>query len=244
MAHEDRTVGTQAELDAALAEKVCCIKITSPAGTWLEVSDTDSSTVTASDSSTVRASDSSTVRASKRSAVHKHSKRAKITGGVIIDHTDVDLSTAAAWLDDHGVDIADGHVTIYKAVNADLRSDHGFDYPIGAEVVAPDWRPDGDCGGGLHFGPTPTHAEAYCKAFPVRYLACRVAVADLIPIVNGFGTANCKARAATVLYEVDMVGRPIAPSEAAGMSEWKPSKGELVKITRCALRTAATKARR
>ena len=48
-----RTVTTQAELDAALAEGVDFVDVQSPAGVWLEVTACGSSTVTAYDSSTV-----------------------------------------------------------------------------------------------------------------------------------------------------------------------------------------------
>jgi hypothetical protein len=39
-----------------------------------------------------------------------------------------------------------------RTVGADHRSHGGFQWPreVGAEVVAPDWRPDNTCGGGLH----------------------------------------------------------------------------------------------
>ena len=73
-----RTVTTQAELDAALAEGVDCVDVQSPAGVWLEVrahdSDTvtGSSTVTAYDSSTVTALDSSTVTAYGSSTVRAY----------------------------------------------------------------------------------------------------------------------------------------------------------------------------
>ena len=58
-----RTVTTQAELDAALAERVDTITINSPRGVWLTISDSGSATVEASGSATVQASGSATVRA-------------------------------------------------------------------------------------------------------------------------------------------------------------------------------------
>ena len=56
-------VRTQAELDKALAANTGLIEIRSPAGVWLTVMATGSSTVMATDSSTVTATDSSTVMA-------------------------------------------------------------------------------------------------------------------------------------------------------------------------------------
>ena len=64
-----RTVTTQAELDAALAEHVDIININSPRGVWLTISDSGSATVRAWGSATVRASGSATVRASDSATV-------------------------------------------------------------------------------------------------------------------------------------------------------------------------------
>jgi hypothetical protein len=64
-----REVRTQAALNKAIADKVDWIDIRSPAGVWLEVVNSDSSTVRAYGSSTVRAYDSSTVTAYGSSTV-------------------------------------------------------------------------------------------------------------------------------------------------------------------------------
>ena len=88
-ANSAAVVRTQAELDEALAANTGLIEIRSPAGVWLTVMATGSSTVTATDSSTVRAYGSSTVTASPCVAVHLHSGLATIDGGVVIDVTTV-----------------------------------------------------------------------------------------------------------------------------------------------------------
>ena len=62
-------VRTQAELDEALAANAVTVEIRSPAGIWLSVMATGSSTVTAYGSSTVRAYYSSTVMAAGSSTV-------------------------------------------------------------------------------------------------------------------------------------------------------------------------------
>ena len=64
-----RTVTTQAELDAALAEHVDTITINSPRGVWLSIGDSGSATVEASGSATVRAWGSATVEASGSATV-------------------------------------------------------------------------------------------------------------------------------------------------------------------------------
>ena len=276
-----RTVTTQAELDAALADGACDeIRIISEAGVWLVVGQTgdrwvraygsatvtaydsatvraydsatvraydsatvtaygsatvtaygsatvraydsatvtacdsarvtayDSATVTACDSATVTACDSATVRAGRYVAVRLRSTHAAISGGVIIDVSALDLTDAATWLDMQGITVTDGQAVVYKAVDAGLISGYGTAYPVGETVTAPDWTSAPLCGGGLHFGPTPGHAEAYYqgKSEP-RFLACSIDVSEAVGLTGG--TAKIKARSCRVLYEVDLAGRRI-----------------------------------
>ena len=184
---------TQAEVDAATA-----------AGNIAVVR---AGIVRAFGSATVWASDSATVSAAKYVAVHQHSRHAAITGGHLI--VVPDIATVDDWFDYHGVNATDGHVVLYKAVDDQLRSGRGMPYPLGEVVEAPDWSPVDECGGGLHLCATAHHATAY---FPPasRWLACRVAVADLVVITDGAGRSDkVKARRVEVLHEVDIHGRPV-----------------------------------
>ena len=123
------TVTTQAELDAALAARESLVIINSPAGVWLTVRASDSSTVRAygsstvyaSDSSTVyaygsstvraygsstvHASDSSTVHAAAFVAVHLHHVAATVEGVHVIDVSAVDLKDAETWKAYTGADL-------------------------------------------------------------------------------------------------------------------------------------------
>jgi hypothetical protein len=171
-----------------------------------------SSTVTAYGSSTVTAYDSSTVTASSHTAVHLHSGSVSLHGGVVIDHTKIDLEDAAAWAEYHGVDITDGVATVYKAVDDKYTTNRGFDYSPGATPSAPDWKAHRYCGNGLHFGPTPAHALAYHPE-ATKFMEAKVALKDLIPI-NNSGTAKCKAPSVMEpLIEVDIHGRKIHAEE-------------------------------
>lgn len=208
-------VTTQAELDQALADGADVIYIDSPVGVWLTLSSSGSARVVASGSAHVVARgsahvvawDSAHVEARPYVAVHLHSARATVEGGVVIDIASLDLTDPAVWCGMQGVDITDGRAVVYKAVNDDLRSEHGnTNYPLGGTVTAPDWRNDGKCGGGLHFGPTPKHAQAYNSA-ATRFLACSIPVDAACGIPGG--TAKIKARECVVLYEVDVDGKPI-----------------------------------
>jgi hypothetical protein len=175
----------------------------------------DSSTVTAYGSSTVTAYGSSTVTAGSHTAVHLHSGSARIEGGVLIDHTAIDESVPATWASYHGAQTAEGVATVYKAVRADLKSQHGALYTVGSEVSCDDWRDTDECGNGLHFSPSPAQASSYDEE-ATRWLECTVKLSDLRPL-TGSSTAKCKTKRAFVVREVDITGRPltVAPASAA-----------------------------
>ena len=165
-----------------------------------------SSTVTAIDSSTVTAYDSSTVRASPCVAVHLHSGLATIDGGVVIDVTTVN-DTAEKWCAHHGVEVADGIATVYKAVSDQWTTPRGADYTPGSTPEATDWADHAACGQGLHFGPTPAHALAHLPD-ATRFVAVGVELATLRPIPGG--TAKCKApKVVRACVEVDLDGNEV-----------------------------------
>jgi hypothetical protein len=167
-----------------------------------------SSTVRAYGSSTVTAYDSSTVRATPLVAVHLHNSTVHVTGGVILDHTHVNNFTAAEWCDYHGVEVVDGVATLYKAVNSKWTTDRGTNYAPGSLPSCNDFNDRDECGGGLHFGPSPTHALNYFHE-ATKFLAVGVLVSELRPITGD--TAKAKApRVVRACAEVDIHGRPVA----------------------------------
>ena len=172
----------------------------------------ENSNVTAWGNSNVTARENSNVTASPHVSVHLHSARAKITGGVVIDVTAIDLTDPQTWCDEYGVTVVDGIATVYKAVNDAWSTDRGFDYSPGATPEALDWTPDNECGGGLHFGPTPTHAKDYHPE-ATKYVAVGVELATLRPILSG--TAKCKApKVVRPCVEVDERAREVAVAVA------------------------------
>jgi hypothetical protein len=170
-----------------------------------------SATVEASGSATVQAYDSATVQASTQVAVHLHSAKAKVSGGVLMDLTKLDLTDPATWCGHHGVKIADGMAALYKALGNDLVAgqQHGnpYTYEVGAELVCADWRDDHSCGGGLHLGPTPFQAGKY-HSNPTRWMRCMTPLESLRPILGDW--PKCKVERLTVVAEVDSFGRDIA----------------------------------
>ena len=224
-----RTVTTQAELDAALAEHVDIITINSPRGVWLTISHTGSATVRASgsatvwasgsatveasgsatveawDSATVWASGSATVRASKWVAVHLFSARATVSGGVVIDVSALDLDDLATWTEYHGATVTDGTLTAYKAVGDDWQTDRkGWVYAPGATVTAEDWDAKPECGGGLHLCLTPSKSRGYYSE-ATRYVECLIDMSEAVVVYRD----KVKARSVRVVREVTIDGEPV-----------------------------------
>ena len=141
---------------------------------------------------------------------------AEVQGG---QQTRVSRSTAEEWCDYYGVAVKDGIATLYKALDENFVSPHGISYAPGAMPVAEDW--DGgarECGGGLHFSPTPAMARAF-NAKAKRFCACPVRLAGIAVHSDGGYPEKVKARGVCApCYEVDEDGERISvpdPESAA-----------------------------
>jgi hypothetical protein len=178
-----------------------------------------SATVEAYGSATVRASGSATVHgyyrasvtAGSHTAVFLHDATVTVSGGVLIDLTQLDLKQPRVWADHYGVEVSDdGTALLYKARRR--RADRGAGYgkptvyAVGETVSCDDWRADNDCGGGLHLSPTAAMAKSY-NSDATRFVEVAVPVDELFPIVGG--TAKCKVRECRVVREVDLFMRPV-----------------------------------
>jgi hypothetical protein len=139
-------------------------------------------------------------------------KGAKVTGG---HKTRVKIDSPKDWCEYYGVAVKRGIAVLYKALNADFTSPHQFSYSPGTTPEAPDW--DGgkqECGGGLHFSPSPAMAREFHRE-AVKYVACPVALKDIAIHPNGDYPQKCKARAACQpIYEVNEDGEK--SNEVAG----------------------------
>jgi hypothetical protein len=173
--------------------------------------------VVARDSAHVVARGSAHVEATPYVAVHLHSQHVRLSGGTVIDLTSLNAENTETWLTYNGLTTdGDGAVVLYKAVNDDLTSEHALPdgthatYQPGTTLAAPDWRGDHECGGGLHLSPTPLHALDYHRR-AIRFVACRVRVADLRTI----GWDKAKVPACAVLHEVDRYSRVLAAAVAS-----------------------------
>jgi hypothetical protein len=158
----------------------------------------------------VEARGSAHVVAAPYVAVHIHSQHVQLSGGVVIDMTAVDESDPQTWCDLHGVNVKRGVASLFKALDGELCAGHSYTktrYEVGKRVTAADWRDDGECGGGLHLGPTTSHATDY-RGDAVRWVRVEAKVADLRPIIGG--TAKCKVKSCKVVAEVDRWGVEVA----------------------------------
>jgi len=152
-----------------------------------------SASVWAYNSASVWASGSASVRAGKSVAVHKQSEKAKIVGGVVINP--YRPTTAKAWCKEYHVKVVAGVATVYKAVRENYQSSRGGDYTPGTVPVAHDW--DGgkaECGGGMHFSPSPMMALDFDPQ-ATRFMECRIALKDMrTPKAGDESPHKCKAR--------------------------------------------------
>jgi hypothetical protein len=165
----------------------------------------------ARESSHVEARESSHVEAGKWASVlpgNNSWDAPTINGGVLLERPVID--NAEIWLEYHGVPVVDGVATLFKAVDDDYRSPKGFSYVPGTTPTAPDW--DGgkeECGGGLHFCPSPAVAGTFMTG-AAHYVACPVRVDDIA--VHHPATYPMKIKApgcAGPVYEVDISGKAI-----------------------------------
>ena len=133
-----------------------------------------------------------------------------MSGGHIIDISNLDLKKFEQWSAYYGVEVIDGAAIVYKAVDDDLKSARGFAYPIGETVECPDWMAGDFCGNGLHLSPLPIHAQYYFDS-ATRFLKCSVPI-DGLSVVDGMvgSTPKLKAKTVTILAEVTIDGVEVA----------------------------------
>jgi len=169
----------------------------------------NSSQVTACDSSQVRACDSSQVTATKWVAVTviKRFDTPKVTGGtkIVIPL----LNTPQKWCDFYGIKVNKGVATVFKAVRDNYFSLHGADYSPGSKPECHKWDKTTECGNGLHFAPRPFIGKEFDPQ-ATRYVACGVALKDIVVFPKGSYPNKCKApKVIKACYEVDEDGKKI-----------------------------------
>jgi hypothetical protein len=159
------------------------------------------------------------VQAQAAAVIRKNGKKLKpvvVRGGQVIEMEPPDISTPAKWCDYYGASVEDGVATLYKALEEDFTASHGMSYAPGSQPTAPDW--DGgerECGGGLHFSPTPMHALEFNQDAK-RFVGCPVNLADIVVHPDGAYPQKVKAPGCCgPCFEVDRDGKPVAAKPAA-----------------------------
>ena len=136
---------------------------------------------------------------------------AKVTGGRQVT---VKRGTPKQWCDYYGVAVKAGIATLFKAVDDNFMSPHGGNYTPGTAPVAEYW--DGgkkECGGGLHFSPSPVMARSF-NPKATRYVACSVRLKDMVVHPNGYYPEKIKAKGCcTPTWEVDEDGETVEQAE-------------------------------
>ena len=172
-----------------------------------------SSHVEARESSHVVARGSSHVVASKFVSCHIHGKKVHVKGGVKI--VVPEIATAKEWCDFYGVEIKKGVAVLFKGVDDDFSTENArpkkIFYKPGETPTAPDWDGGKDeCGGGLHFSPTPGHTLAF-NSSAKHFIACPVKVSTIKVHKGAQYPAKVKAPGlCSPCYEVNRQGERIA----------------------------------
>jgi hypothetical protein len=157
--------------------------------------------------------DSSHAELSKFAAAHIHGEKVACKGGVQIKVPEI--ATMKEWCKFYGIEIKRGVAVVFKAVDDDYSTDNarskGIFYTPGTKPVAPDW--DGgkqECGGGLHFSPTPGHALDF-NPQAKHFVACPVKVAGVKIVKNPERPSKIKAKGvcAPCWEVVDREGKPL-----------------------------------
>jgi hypothetical protein len=153
-------------------------------------------------------------KASAHVAVLIRGTLAKVRGG---KQTRLRVSNAKEWCDYYGVKVSKGIATLYKSVNNDYSNAHNRSvfYTPGTKPKAADW--DGgkeECGGGLHFSPTPALSEKFKTGG--RFVACPVKVSEIVVHEDGVYPQKVKApRCCGKVWECDRNGNPVKTKEDA-----------------------------
>jgi hypothetical protein len=176
----------------------------------------ENSSVEARENSFIRLWSALKITASAYVIIAKHGTAKSIKGGRV--QKMMTPKTAKEWCEFYGVEVKDGVAIVYKALNPDFNTQiRGFAYRPGTVPVASDW--DGgraECGGGLHFSPTPRHALAFHSG-AVKFVGCPVAIKDIAkPHKDAQYPEKIKAKGCCgPVFEVDRNGKPVVPAKEA-----------------------------
>lgn len=140
----------------------------------------------------------------------RRSPNAKVTGLLVVEafeqSTDPKDGLAAV-----GVEMKRGKAVLFKRVGKDFGTQNGIRYKPGTVVKAPDWDSGtAECGGGLHFCGDPRGGDLFRSNEGDRYVACEVAVKDIVVHARASYPDKVKAPRCKVLFECDREGKAVS----------------------------------
>ena len=116
-------------------------------------------------------------------------------------------SNPIEWCKFFSLPIEGDFVTLYKALDENFCSTwHNFCYLPGTTPSAPDWDPSIECGGGLHFSPSPRMAKQF-NPTAKKYVACKLKLSEVIVHLDGVYPEKVKAPRVYEIFEVDIEGK-------------------------------------
>lgn len=170
--------------------------------------------VNANGNAIIQVADNVTVNAGKHNIINFDVDNyvGKINGGIQVEIPKI--KTAEEWCEYWGVEVKDGVAILYKGTDDDYSTfcarSADIYYRPGETPRAPDWD-DGkkECGGGLHFSPTPFHVFGF-RCNVDHFIACPVRIDEIVVHYPAEYPEKVKApRVYKPCYEVDINGNLI-----------------------------------
>jgi len=155
------------------------------------------------------------IKASAMDAVLAMGLLVEVDGGGFVNR--VDIRTGQDWCEYYGVEVQDGCAVLFKGLDSEFRAQQqNFLYQPGETQCAPDWDPDPEreCGGGLHFSPSPRHTLRF-NAGAKKFVACLVPLDTILVHWDGSYPDKVRAPATTKCWEVDINGKAVPAEEVA-----------------------------
>ena len=131
--------------------------------------------------------------------------------------------TVQSFIEREGIPQADGSVTLFKRVSSAFLTQEGQSWQTawlpGTSVAHPSWEPAAaECGGGkFHACSRPYFCDEFRDVKSDRYIAVRVAIADLFAWQSPSYPHKIAFRVGEVLYECDRRGKPVAAIQGASV---------------------------
>jgi len=154
------------------------------------------------------------VKATAMVAVLAMGLLAEIEGGGFVNR--VNVTSAQEWCEYYGVEIQGDCAVLFKGLDSEFRAKQNrFLYQPGESQRDPLWdpNPERECGGGLHFSPSPRHTLKFA-AGAKKFVAVLVPLSTILVHWGGEFPEKVRAPETRGCWEVDINGKRIAAAPA------------------------------